>query len=112
MWLWASARIYGSTSGLFPPDAFPTRAFKYLNLERGLIAGAIMFLIGLGLNLWLVFEWIDKDLGALEIRETLRYVLWGFTALVLGVQTIYGSFFLSMLCLRKEREAGPASSSV
>jgi hypothetical protein len=110
LWLWASARVYGSTSGLLPPNAFPTGAYKYLNLERGLIAGAALFLIGLGLNLWLVFEWFDKDLGALEIRSTLRYVLWGFTTLVLGVQTIYGSFFLSMLCLKKDRdaEAGPA----
>ena len=32
---------------------------------------------------------------------TFRYVLWDFTALVLGVQTIYGSFFLSMLGMRR-----------
>jgi hypothetical protein len=27
----------------------------------------------------------------------MRPALWGFTAVVLGVQTIFGSFFLSML---------------
>ena len=44
---------------------------------------------------------------------TLRYALWGFTAMVLGVQTIYGSFFLSMLGLRKDQEAkaGPAPAA-
>ena len=44
-----------------------------------------------------VVEWFGHDLGALDVRVTFRYVLWGFTALVLGVQTIYGSFFLSIL---------------
>jgi hypothetical protein len=33
----------------------------------------------------------------LEVQTTLRYALWGFTTMVLGMQTIYGSFFLSML---------------
>jgi hypothetical protein len=105
LWLWAHARIYGWTSGLLPPGTFSARVFKYLNLERGLIAGVVLFLAGLGLNLWLVFEWYGQDLGALDVRVTFRYVLWGFTALVLGVQTIYGSFFLSMLGMRKESEA-------
>ena len=27
----------------------------------------------------------------------MRLALWGFTTMVLGVQTIFGSFFLSML---------------
>lgn len=106
VWLWAYARIYGWRSGLLPPGTFSPRAFRLLNLERGLLAGGGLCLAGLGLNLWLVFEWIGQDLGALDVRITLRYVLWGFTALVLGVQTIYGSFFLSMLGMRADE--GPA----
>jgi hypothetical protein len=31
------------------------------------------------------------------VQTTLRHALWGFTAMVLGVQTMYGSFFLSLL---------------
>jgi glycosyltransferase involved in cell wall biosynthesis len=97
LWMWAYAKIYGWTSGLLPANTFSTRVFKHLYLERGLIAGAVLLLIGLGLNTWLVLEWYDRNLGGLEVQTTLRYALWGFTAMVLGVQTIYGSFFLSML---------------
>jgi hypothetical protein len=111
LWLWAHARIFGWTTGLLPPGTFSARVFKHVNLERGLLAGAGLCLAGLGLNLWLVFEWYGRDLGALDVRVTFRYVLWGFTALVLGVQTVYGSFFLSMLGMRKGEEAVPGAGA-
>jgi glycosyltransferase involved in cell wall biosynthesis len=97
LWLWAFARIYGWTSGLLPARTFSQRVFDYLNLERGLLAGAALLLAGLGLNGWLVYTWYDRNLGPLDVQTTMRYALWGFTAMVLGVQTVYGSFFLSML---------------
>ena len=97
LWLWAFAKIFGWVSGLLPANAFSLRVFDYLNLERGLLAGAALVLTGLGLNMWLVHEWYRLNLGPLDVQVTLRCALWGFTALVLGVQTIYGSFFLSML---------------
>jgi glycosyltransferase involved in cell wall biosynthesis len=97
LWLWAHARIFGWTSGLLPPHTFSKRVFDHLNLERGLLAGAALLATGLGLNLWLVHEWYGRNLGPLEVQTTLRYALWGFTTMVLGMQTIYGSFFLSML---------------
>ena len=97
LWLWAYAKIYGWTSGLLPPQTFSTGIFDFLNLERGLLAGAAMVLIGLALNINLVIHWYGQGLGGLELQTTLRHALWGFTTMVLGVQTIYGSFFLSML---------------
>jgi len=97
IWLWAYAKVHGWTSGLLPADTFSKNVFKRLNLERGLIAGAAMLLSGLVLNGWLVHTWMGQDFGPLDVSLTLRYALWGFTAMVLGVQTIFGSFFLSML---------------
>jgi hypothetical protein len=101
--LWAYAKIHGWTSGLLPADTLSPRLFRYLTLERGLVAGAALLLTGLGLNLWLVQEWLGQDLGNLEVRRTMRVALWGLTAMVLGVQTIYGSFFLSMLGMARDQ---------
>jgi glycosyltransferase involved in cell wall biosynthesis len=97
LWLGAYAKIYGWTSGLLPADTFSLRVFDYLNLERGLIAGVGLLLAGLALCFWLVGEWYDVNLGPLDVAITMRHALWGFTAIMLGVQTIFGSFFLSML---------------
>jgi hypothetical protein len=97
LWMWACANVYGWTSGLLPTNTFSVRLFDYINLERGLLAGAALFFVGVGLNMWLVSEWCAVNLGPLEVQTTLRHALWGFTTMVLGAQTIYGSFFLSML---------------
>jgi len=97
LWLWAFAKIHGWTNHLLPADTFSLKVFDYLNLERGLLAGLAMLTTGLGLNVWLVCQWWGKDLGPLDVQYTLRFAIWGMVLMVLGAQTIYGSFFLSML---------------
>jgi hypothetical protein len=103
IWLWAYAKTYGWTSGLLPAETFPSRAFDYLNLERGLITGAALLLTGLGVSVWLAWQWLGHNIEPLEVTSTLRYALWGFLTMVLGVQTIYGSFFLSMLGMAQRK---------
>jgi hypothetical protein len=97
LWLGACAKIHGWASGLFPPDGLSRWLSRRLNLEGGLLAGAALLLTGLGLNLWLVQVWYGRHLGPLDVQTTMRFALWGFLTMVLGVQTIFGSFFLSML---------------
>lgn len=97
LWLWAYAKVHGWASGLLPARTFPDAIFGLFNLERGLAAGLTLLSLGLGITLWLVVDRHPGEFGSLEIQLVLRRALWGFTALVLGVQTVYGSFFLSML---------------
>lgn len=98
-WTWAGARIHGWTSGILPKGTYSHRIFKSLYLERGLIAGLAMCTIGLGLNGWLASTWYQTGMGDLDVQVTIRLALWGFTMLVLGGQTIFGSFFLSLLSM-------------
>jgi hypothetical protein len=106
MWLGGCAKVHGWISGLLPPDTLSLRVFDRIYLERGLILGGAMFATGLALSVWLVCHWAGQNLGPLDVQVTLRATLWGFTTLVLGVQTIFGSFFLSMLGMgEKAREA-------
>lgn len=98
LWLWAFARIFGWTSGILPANTFSPTIFRHLNLERGLIAGAVLLTLGLGLNLWMFVL-------SSQTAEP-RHALWGFTAMMLGAQTVYGSFFLSMLGMVRERQQG------
>jgi hypothetical protein len=97
VWLWLHAQVYGWTSGLWPPDRTTERLFRPFRLERWLIIGAGLLVAGLGLNGWLLFSWIREGLGPLDVEATLRFALWGFTAMILGAQTIFGSFFLGMI---------------
>ncbi|MGH7171662.1 MAG: glycosyltransferase family 2 protein [Gemmataceae bacterium] len=97
LWLGASAKAFGRTSGLLSRDARPPRGPDHPFLDRCLMGGLLLFLVGLGLNLWLVHEWYRCGPGPLDLQSTLRYALWGFTSMVMGAQTIYSSFFLGLL---------------
>jgi glycosyltransferase involved in cell wall biosynthesis len=103
-WLWAYARLYGWIIGLLPPDPALNRVLQVFYLERGLLAGGALLVTGLGLNAWLIYLWSSAHLGELDLSVTMRYALWGFTTMVLGVQTIYGSFFLSMIKMGRRDE--------
>jgi hypothetical protein len=102
LWLWAFAKIHGWASGLLPDHTFSLNLFKHLNLERGLLVGSVLLVVGLGINVWLFGRWFIQNLGPLDVSSTFRGALWGFFLMVTGVQTIYGSFFLSMLGMSKE----------
>ena len=97
LWLGFLARVYGHFSGVLPSGPVVQRLLRTFTLERGLLAGLAMFGLGVAANVLLVQEWLGRDLGQLDIPYTMRFALWGLTAMVAGVQTAYSSFFLSML---------------
>lgn len=105
LWLWAFAKIHGWTSGMLPVRNFTPKHFQILNLERGLILGFLLFGSGLIVNAVLLSDWLRQGMGPLDVQVTLRWALWGFTLLVLGVQTIFGSFLLSMMGMTPKAKA-------
>jgi hypothetical protein len=54
---------------------------------------------GLGFSVIEVARWRAKGFGPLDLEETMRVVILAAVALTLGVQTIFASFFLSVLGL-------------
>jgi hypothetical protein len=105
LWMWLFAKIHGWTSGILPAKTFKVRLFNYLNLERGLLFGLGMFATGIAINVWLFQTWYANAMGPLDVQVTFRFALWGFLLMMLGMQTVFGSFFLSMLGMtEKARE--------
>jgi glycosyltransferase involved in cell wall biosynthesis len=105
LWLWVFARLHAWLTGLLPPDAFLQRVFDHFSLERGLLAGLALVAVGLGFNFRLVGEWCSLNLGPLDVETTFRWALWGFTAIVLGVQTMYGHFVLGLIRMAARSKA-------
>jgi xanthine/uracil permease len=77
------------------------RLFRRIDLEKGLVAGAAAVVIGLALLSVVVVKWWQSGFGALDYPSTLRWTISGFTLTSLGVQTVLGSFFLSILGLKR-----------
>lgn len=95
-------KVFAIAEGLMPEDRRLTRLFRVINLEKGLLVGAVALVVGLVLLGSIVNQWRLAGFGNLEYGETMRVVISGATLTALGVQTILGSFFLSILgTLRK-----------
>jgi glycosyltransferase involved in cell wall biosynthesis len=76
------------------------RFFAAVNLERGLILGGIALIAGLVLLALAVNRWRQADFGPLNYSETMKLVIPGATLTALAVQTIFSSFFVSILGMR------------
>jgi len=95
-----AARIFALQQEIGPPSRALQWGFQVLNLERGLIAGAMAIVAGLVLIGYVVLVWSARGFGPLDVARTLRPVLIGTTLVALGVQTVLMSLFYSMLGLR------------
>jgi glycosyltransferase involved in cell wall biosynthesis len=84
---------------LLPPDPAFQAPFKYITLEVGLITGCLLCLLGVILSAVALADWGSKSFGALDPEHTMRLFIPGLAAIILGVQTIFSSFFLSILGL-------------
>jgi hypothetical protein len=65
-------------------------------LERGVVIGAVVMLVGLALVATIGARWIGLDFGVLP-RGDHGIVIVGLTIALAGTQTIFSSFFLSLL---------------
>jgi glycosyltransferase involved in cell wall biosynthesis len=99
-------RVFAITEGLAPMPAILDTIFRHASLELGLAVGLVASLAGFGILLAAVWSWSAVGFGVLDARETMRQVIPGSILLVLGIQTIFSSFFLSTLGLRRRSETG------
>ena len=92
------AHTYAIKQRFLRYDVFTLLLQRHFTLERGLLVGGVLFLIGLGINISIFVEWFGKNFGALyRIRESVL----AMTLLVIGLQTIFSSFFISLLFLKR-----------
>jgi Glycosyl transferase family 2 len=95
------ARAFAMNEGLLPRSEGLDRAFHVITLERGLLIGVVVLLVGIGTSAYGVVSWGSKGFGALDTRDAIRVVVPGATALVLGFELVLSSFFLSILGLAR-----------
>ena len=91
------------TQKLLPKSNRFNTLFEYINLERGLIIGTLLVIIGLGLSIYGVSLWSNTKYGPLDVRSTLRIIIPAVTTIIIGVQVILFSFFFSILGLKDEK---------
>lgn len=94
-------KVFAISEGLLPEDPRLNRWCSVITLETGLIAGSVLILGGIIGALIAVNMWGIHSFGPLNVSHSLRLVIPSVTAITLGVQTLFSSFFLSILGLRR-----------
>ena len=95
-------KSFATTEGFLPKDQALDRFFRQATLEKGLILGGALFMVGCLILLGAIVHWEQKGFGSLDYPVTMRWVIPGFTLVALGFQTLLFSFLISMMGLRRK----------
>jgi glycosyltransferase involved in cell wall biosynthesis len=92
-------KMFAIREGFHPPHPALQTLLRYITLEVGLLAGALMALGGLVALVLAVTSWQSAGFGNLNPSTTMREVIPAVVLLSLGTQTIFASFFISILSI-------------
>lgn len=92
------AKTFSMGAGLARPDQWLERFTAIFSLERGLLLGGLMFMAGLGQETKIFVDWVRSGYGELM---AVRGIVIGMTAIVLGAQTVFASFLISLMLIRR-----------
>lgn len=96
------AKTYSLMEQFEEHDTVLEAVWGYFTLERGLYIGIGIFLMGVLIDLRVLLRWIAVGFGPLN---EVRRALFATTLIVIALQTVFSSFFLSLLGLRRPRSA-------
>jgi glycosyltransferase involved in cell wall biosynthesis len=99
-------RVYAFESGLLPFEPRLFKLFKYINLERGLLIGFLILMLGIILMVRALS--LSNNFEQIGFGNSVRLVFGGSLAFVTGGQIILTSFVLSMLGLQISKRKDPA----
>jgi glycosyltransferase involved in cell wall biosynthesis len=96
--------LFGLFTKAFTRLRMPNRQDRLLDwvdrdftLERGLVAGGLVFVGGLVIDVVLLVDWLGSGLAAFNAMPE---ALFAMSLMMIGAQTAFGAFFLSLLADR------------
>jgi hypothetical protein len=94
-------KIFAMREGFHPESPTLTRLFRHINLERGLLAALLLIVAALAGIVAAVLSWQRAGFHNLDPRTTMREVIPAMVLLAVGVQTLFASFFMSILGIKQ-----------
>jgi glycosyltransferase involved in cell wall biosynthesis len=95
-------KIFAIRTGFHPPHPALQAVFRYVTLEVGLATGALMVLVGFVALVLAAASWSAIGFGNLDPSLTMREVIPAVVLLALGTQTVFASFFISILSIDRD----------
>ena len=89
------AKTYALSEGFLTKNSFFSKFYKIFNLEKGILLGSLLILLGILIVLTIVKSWLF--LGPMEQE---RKELFAFIIILIGVQVIFSSFLISLIGMK------------
>jgi hypothetical protein len=93
------AHTFAIRQGFIKVDAVTGFFQRHFSLEKGLVLGGVAAALGTAIIAVIVGEWLGKQFGAMA---RMRELIVAMTLMVIGVQTVFSSFLISMLFLERK----------
>jgi glycosyltransferase involved in cell wall biosynthesis len=88
------AGVYGRTKDIIDLDEVTEWIVHNISLERGIEIGLVAFCTGFVYSLWRVITWVMNGFPSFPWLEQ---NLIAFTLIIVGLQTVFSSFFLNLI---------------
>ena len=96
-------RIYAFRVGLIPTNEKNQNWLKKFSLEKGLLLGFIIILIGFIVALSVYLEWSSNNFNYLDTRHTMRQFIPAVFFIIMGAQIVFSSFFISIMDVKTQK---------
>lgn len=89
--------VFGVNADFLPMDEYTEKLLHHMSLERGILLGSAMIVLGFASSIGAFVYWSQNFFGEIDPRFSMRLVIPGAVLFTLGFQTLFASFFLSIL---------------
>lgn len=93
-------RAYAQVSGFIPAEGRVNRLVDRFSTEKGVVTGILLFFVGIGLTIASFVIWRKSGFGNLSPDKMMRLTIPAMLLTVIGVEVIFGSFFVGILHIR------------
>jgi hypothetical protein len=91
------ARAVGCVKGVLPITPPVARLWRTLTLERGILVGGGILVLGFALAVYSVEFWLGTRLSALDPAQMMRYAIPSVGLMIAGAEIVFASFVLSFI---------------
>ncbi len=89
--------VFGVNANLLPSDKLTEKFIERFGLEKGILLGIGMILLGFASSLGALVYWSRNFFGNIDPTFSMRLVIPGAVLFAIGFQILFASFFLSIL---------------
>ncbi|MGB6603111.1 MAG: glycosyltransferase family 2 protein [Steroidobacteraceae bacterium] len=101
------ARTVGVLKNLLPMTTRLARFLRVFTVERGILLGMSLGLVGFALAIQSVADWAHARLGALDPVAMMRVAIPSVTLMLAGTEIVFASFLLGFIDLRARGSDNP-----